>query len=158
MQADEFPVLLRELTIPGATVGPVVNDKGEPAKPGSGLQYGFRVVGKHGACIIWQVALQGDGAQASGSAVFPAAVPAQPDKLVTADVEASIAAWIGQSEAAGHVVNLKRYSQASPVSGLRYGLALTLDTGGRVFIQPLWTLETNERPTKDNKCKIRDVV
>lgn len=158
MQADEFPALLRELTISGATVGPVVNDRGEPAKPGSGLQHGFLVTSEHGARIAWQVAFQKDGGQASGSVVYPAAVPVQPDKLVTVDVEASIAAWIGQSEAAQYVVGLKRYSDNGTVSGLRYGLALTLEAGGRVFIQPLWTLRPDERFEKDNKFRLLDAM
>lgn len=152
MQADEFPALLRELTVPGAKVHPA------DGKPGSGLQHGFIVTGEHGARMAWQVAVQKDGAQPSGAAVFPAAVPAQPDKLVAADVEASIGAWIGQSKGAQHVVNLIRYSLKTDVSGLRYGLALTLDTGGRVFIQLLWTLDPGEQPSRDNKYDVRDAV
>lgn len=154
MQASEFPALLRDLVIPGTTVKPA------DGKPGSGLEYGFIVTGQHGARMAWQVAIQEEGAQPpEGEAVsFPAAVPAQPDKLVTADVEASIAAWIGQSGAANHVVDLKRYSESAAVRGLRYGLKITLDTGGRVFIQPLWALRPGERPDGGNKYRILDAV
>jgi hypothetical protein len=153
MRADEFAAELRGLTIPGATV------RSADGKPGSGLQYGFLVTGQHGGRMAWQVALQKDGAQAgANSPTFPAAVPAQPDKLVAADVEASIAAWIGQSELAEHVTELVRYSTNGSVSALRYGLRLTLDEGGRVFIQVLWTLEPGENPTPDYKYEIRDAV
>ena len=153
MNADEFPAILRELTIPGATVRPA------DGKPGSGLEHGFLVIGQHGGRMAWQVALQRDGVQTTpGSPAFPAAVPVQPDKLVAADVEASIAAWIGQSDIAGHVTELTRYSLNEPVSALRYGLKLTLDTGGRVFIQPLWTLEPGEAPDGGNKYRILDAV
>lgn len=153
MKTEEFVAALRELTIPGATVKPA------DGKPGSGLEHGFIVTAEHGARMAWQVALQKDGAQAgTDSPVFPAAVPAQPDKLVTADVEASIAAWIGGSDLARYVTDLDRYSSNSTVSGLRYGLRVTLDEGGRVFIQPLWTLEPDEKPHGDNKYKIRDAV
>lgn len=154
MKAEEFPAILRELTIPGATVKPA------DGKPGSGLEHGFIVTGEHGGRMAWQVALQIEGAVAgsSSAAVFPAAVPAQPDKLVAADVEASIGAWIGQSKAAGWVVEVTRYSMKSTVSALRYGLRLTLETGGRVFIQLLWTLDPGEKPGPDNKYAIRDAV
>lgn len=153
MNVDEFAAGLRELTIPGATVRPA------DGKPGSGLVHGLLVTGKHGGRVAWQVALQKDGAQpGSASPVFPTAVPAQPDKLVLADLEASMAAWIGSSDLAEHVVEVRRYSINRGVSGLRYGLALTLDEGGRVFIQPLWTLEPNEKPTPDNRYEIRDAV
>lgn len=70
----------------------------------------------------------------------------------------SIAAWIGGSEPAEHVTDLMRYSTNHTVSGLRYGLRITLDEGGRVFIQVLWTLDPNEQPTSDNKGEIRDAV
>lgn len=152
MQAEDFPALMRDLTIPGATVKPA------DGNPGSGLEHGFIVSGDHGARMAWQVAVQRDGAKATGTAVFPPAVPAQPDKLVTADVEASIAAWLGQSSAAEHIAELTRYSQNSTVSGLRYGLRVTLESGGRAFIQPLWTLEPGEQPDGDNKYRIRDAV
>jgi hypothetical protein len=153
MQPHEFASALRELTIPGASVRPA------DGKSGSGLEYGILVTGQHGGRMAWQVALQRDGVQpGSGSPVFPAAVPAEPDKLVTADVEASIAAWIGGSELAAHVTDLVRYSATGSVGGRRYGLKLTLDEGGRVFIQPLWTLEPGEDPNSDNKGQIRDVV
>jgi len=153
MKASEFPALMRELTIPGATVRPA------DGKSGSGLEHGFIVTGEHGGRMAWQVAIQEDGAKVSGTAVFPAAAPAQPDKLVTADIEASIAAWIGQSKAAEYVVSLELQSKANAsVRGLRYGLGITLDTGGRVFIQPLWTLEPGEKPDGGNKYQIRDAV
>lgn len=153
MEASEFPELIKDLTIPGASVRPA------EGKPGSGLEYGFLITGQHGGRMAWQVALQGEGVQSGTStAVFPAAVTAQPDKLVTADMEASIAAWIGQSEAADHVTGLVRYSENPGVGGLRYGLRLTLDSGSRVFIQPLWTLEPGEKPDDGNKYRILDAV
>lgn len=159
MNVDEFPALMQELTIPGADVGPVVNDRGEPAGPGSGLHGGFLVTGQHGARMAWQVALQRAGAQSgTDSPVFPAAIPAAPDKLVAADVEASIAAWIGQSRAAEHVTEVSLYSLNATVSALGYGVRLTLASGGRVFIQLVWTLRPDEKPTSDNKFRLLDAV
>lgn len=153
MDVTEFPDLIKGLMISGASVRPA------EGKPGSGLEHGFLVTGQHGGRMGWQVALQKEGGTPGTSrAVFPAAVPAQPDKLVTADVEASIAAWIGQSDAADHVTELVRYSDNPSVGGLRYGLKLTLDSGGRVFIQPLWTLEPGEKPDGGNKYRILDAV
>lgn len=159
MNADEFPKLLRELTIEGATVGPVLSDRGEPAGPGSGLESGFTVTGQHGARMAWQVALQREGVQPGvSSPVFPAAVPAEPDKLVAADVEASIAAWIGQSSAREHVTDIDLYSANPSVTGSRYGVKVTLASGGRVFIQLLWTLRPDEKFERDNKYRILDVI
>lgn len=160
MKASEFPGLLRELKIDGADVGPVLNDKGEPAGSGSGLEYGFTVTGQHGARIAFQVATQEDGmAAGDGPPVpYPQAVPAQPDRLVCRDVEASIASWIGQSEAGSHVKAIKRYSDEPGRKGIRFGLALDLYSGGRVFIQALWILEPGEAYSKDNKFRMRDEV
>ncbi len=159
MNASEFPALLRELEIPGATVGPVLNDKGEPAGPGSGMQHGFVVTGQHGARIAWQVALQNDGGLAGDGppAPYPQAVPAQPDRLTCKDVEASIAAWIGQSPAGPHIKEIARYSD-DPKRGIRYGLRLDLYGGGRVFIQALWILGPGEPYSKDNKFRMRESV
>lgn len=153
MKADEFPLLLRGLTIPGASVRPA------DGAPGSGLQYGFIVTGQHGARMAWQVALQADGVkELDSSPVFPAAVATQPDKLVSADVEASIGAWIGQSAAAGHIGELTRYSADPKQTGIRYGLRVTLRTGERVFIQLLWTLAPDEKPGPGNKYVLLDAV
>lgn len=160
VKASEFPALLRELTIPGATVGPVLNDAGEPAKSGSGLEYGFTVTGQHGARIAWQVVFQEDGQLASDGppAAYPEAVPAAPDRLVSADVEQSIAAWIGQSAAGPHVKAIARYSATSGRRGIQYGVRLDLYNGGRVFIQALWILEPGEQYTRDNKFRSREAV
>ncbi|AXH66433.1 hypothetical protein SEA_SATIS_284 [Streptomyces phage Satis] len=160
MKASEFPDFLRELKIEGAVVGPVLNDKGEPAGPGSGLQYGFLVTSQHGARIAFQVATQEDGMTAGDGppAPYPQAVPVQPDRLVCRDVETSIAAWIGQSSAGRHVRAMKQYSDEPGRKGIRFGLVLDLYSGGRVFIQALWILEPGEAYTKDNKFRMRDEV
>jgi hypothetical protein len=159
VKASEFPALLRELKIPGATVGPVLNDKGEPAGPGSGLEHGFVVTGQHGARIAWQVVIQEDGGIATDGppAPYPAAVPAQPDRLVPKDVEASIAAWIGQSAAGEHIRQISRYSDSGKHS-IHYGIRLDLYDGGRVFIQALWILKPDESYSKDNKFRMREAV
>jgi hypothetical protein len=153
VEASEFPALFRELEIPGASVKPA------EGKSGSGVEHGFIVTGRHGARIAWQVAIQKDGQLAGDGppAAYPEAVPAEPDLLVCADVEASIAAWIGQSAAGPHVRTMRRYSETKE-TGLRYGLALDLYSGGRVFIQALWILEPGETPDKDNKYRMRDSV
>lgn len=160
MNADEFPALLREMTIPGATVGPVLNDKGEPAGPGSGLEYGFVVTGQSGARIAWQVIVQMDGQLAGEGPPIGhlEAIPAEPDKLVSLDVEQSIAAWIGQSAAGPHVKGMVRYSDTTGRLGIKYGLRLDLYSGGRVFIQALWILEPGEQYTRDNKFRMRESV
>lgn len=160
MKASEFPELLRGLTIPGATVGPVLNDKGEPAGSGSGLEYGFVVTGPSGARIAWQVITQDDG-QLAGEGPptpYPEPIPVAPDKLVSLDVEQSIAAWIGTSAAGPHVKGMVRYSDTTGRLGIEYGLRLDLHNGGRVFIQALWILEPNEPYTRDNKFRMRKEV
>lgn len=159
MDASEFPALLRGLEIPGASVGPVLNGKGEPAGPGSGLQHGFVVTGQHGARIAFQVALQGDGG-VSGTgppASYPQAVAAAPDRLVCRDVEASIASWLGQSAAGPHIREMRRYSDNKKQS-IHFGLAIDLYSGGRVFIQALWILEPGEDYARDNKFRMRETV
>lgn len=160
MKASEFPAFLRGLTIPGTTVGPVLNDKGEPAGSGSGLEYGFVVTGQHGARIAWQVVIQEDGQLATDGppAAYPSSVPAEPDRLVSADVEQSIAAWIGASAAGPHVKHIARYSDVADRKGIEYGIRLDLYNGGRVFIQALWILEPDEPYTKDNKFRMRREV
>lgn len=160
MNASEFPALLRELEIPGATVGPVLNDKGEPAGPGSGLEHGFVVTGQRGARIAWQVALQDNGGLATDGppAAYPQAVPAQPDRLVCQDVEASIAAWLGQSSAGPHIREIGRYSDNRKGRSIHYGLRLDLYDGGRVFIQALWILGPGEPYSKDNKFRMCESV
>lgn len=160
MMASEFPELLRGLTIPGATVGPVLNDKGEKAGSGSGLEHGFVVTGQHGARIAWQVLVQDEGQLAGEGPPIPTleAIPAEPDRLVSLDVEQSIAAWIGQSEAGPHVRGMVRYSDTTGRLGIKYGLRLDLYSGGRVFIQALWILEPGEAYTRDNKFKMRERV
>lgn len=160
MKASEFPELLRGLTIPGATVGPVLNDQGEPAGSGSGLEYGFVVTGQHGARIAWQVIVQDDGQLAGEGppAAYPAAVPAAPDKLVSLDVEQSIVSWIGQSAAGPHVRGMVRYSDTTGRLGIKYGVRLDLYSGGRVFIQALWILAPGETYTRDNKFRMRESV
>jgi hypothetical protein len=160
MNAEEFPALLRDLTIPGATVGPVLNDGGEPAGPGSGLEYGFTVTGQHGARTTWQVVVQKDGNLAGEGPPIghPEAVPAAPDRLVLVDVEQSIAAWIGQSAAGPHVRGMVRYSDTIGRLGIKYGLRLDLYDGSRVFIQVLWILEPGEQYTRDNKFRMRESV
>lgn len=160
MNASEFPALLRELKIPGATVGPVLNDKGEPAGPGSGLEHGFVVTGQHGGRIAWQVITQEDGQLAGEGPPVPylEAIPAQPDRLVSLDVEQSIAAWIGQSAAGPHIRGMVRYSDTIGRLGIKYGLRLDLYSGGRVFIQALWILEPGESYTRDNKFRMREAV
>lgn len=152
MKASEFPALLRELDVPGASVKPA------DGKPGTGLQHGFIVSGQHGARIAWQVATQEDGLLAGEGppAAFPAAVPAEPDRLVVADVEASIAAWIA-GKAGEHIKEITRYSTTRD-RGIRFGLRLDLYSGGRVFIQALWILEPDEEPNGDNKYRMRDAV
>lgn len=159
MKADEFPDLLKGLTIQGATVGPVVNKAGEAAKPGSGLQHGFLVTGQHGGRMAWQVTLQTARTEAKTgiSPSFPAAVPADAYQLMSADVEASIAAWIGQSPAASSVREVERYS-SNPDRKIRYGLKVTLHNGERVFIQQVWALRPDEDPGPDNKYAVRDTV
>lgn len=159
MKAEDFPALLRELVIEGASVGPVLNGKGEPAGPGSGLQHGFVVTGQHGARIAFQVALQEEGG-ATGDGpptAYPQAVGAQPDRLVCRDVEASIASWIGQSEAGPHIREMRRYSDNKKQS-IHFGLVLDLYNGGRVFIQALWILEPGEDYSRDNKFRMREAV
>ena len=160
MNASEFPALLRELEIPGATVGPVLNDKGEPAGSGSGLEHGFVVTGQNGARIAWQVITQEEGQLAGEGPPVPylKAVPAQPDRLVSLDVEQSIAAWIGQSAAGPHIRGMVRYSDTIGRLGIKYGLRLDLYSGGRVFIQALWILEPGESYTRDNKFRMREAV
>lgn len=160
MKASEFPELLRGLTIPGATVGPVLNDQGEPAGPGSGLEYGFTVTGQHGARIAWQVLIQDDGQLAGEGPPIPhlEAIPAAPDKLVSLDVEQSIAAWIARSAAGPHVRGMVRYSDTIGRLGIKYGLRLDLYNGGRVFIQALWILAPGETYTRDNKFRMREEV
>lgn len=159
MKAEEFPALLRDLTIPGTTVGPVVSKAGEPAGPGSGLQHGFLVTGQHGGRMAWQVALQVDRAEAKTGTppAFPAAVPADVYQLMSADVEASIAAWIGQSPAAASVREIERYS-LNPNRCIRYGLKVTLHNGERVFIQQVWALGPDEDPGSGNKYQARETV
>lgn len=152
MKASEFPDALRELKIEGASVKPA------EGKPGSGVEHGFIVTGQHGARIAWQVATQEDGLMAGtgNPAAYPAAVPTAPDRLVCADVEASIACWIGQN-LGQHISEIVRYSETRD-RGIRYGLRLDLYSGGRVFIQALWILEPGEEPNRDNKYRMRNAV
>lgn len=159
MKATEFPALLRELEIPGATVGPVLNDKNEPAGPGSGVQHGFTVTGQHGARITFQVALQEDGGLAGDGppAAYPEAVPAELDRLVCRDVEGCIASWLGRSTAGPSIREMRRYSDGEK-RGIHYGLRLDLYDGGRVFIQALWILEPGENYSRDNKFRMREAV
>ncbi|AYD81435.1 hypothetical protein SEA_JUSTBECAUSE_280 [Streptomyces phage JustBecause] len=159
MKASEFPDLLRGLEIPGVTVGPVLNDKGEPAGPGSGLEYGFVVTSAHGARMAFQVALQEEGGATGDGppAPYPEAVEIEEDRLVCRGVEASVANWIGRSEAGKHIREISRYSDGEK-RGIRYGLRLDLYNGGRVFIQALWILEPNEPYTRDNKFRMREAV
>jgi len=158
VKASEFPDALRELKIEGATVGPVVNKDGEPAPAGSGVQHGFLVTGQHGARIAWQVATQEDGllAGTGPSVAYPSSVPVAPDRLVCADVEASIAHWVGKN-LGEHISEMVRYSETRD-RGIRYGLRIDLYSGGRVFIQALWILEPGEEPNRDNKYRMRDAV
>jgi hypothetical protein len=153
VKASEFPELMRNLEIPGASVKPA------EGKPGSGMERGFLVIGNHGARIAWQVATQNNGLLASGGppAIFPVAVPAEPNRLVLADVEASIGTWIGGSVAAPHVRVVNRYSESTRYR-IKYGLSMDLYSGGRVFIQALWILEPGEEPGRDNKYRMRDAV
>jgi hypothetical protein len=159
VKASEFPALLRGLKIEGATVGPVLNDSGEPAGPGSGLEHGFVVTGQNGARIAWQVAVQEDGQLASDGppAAYPEAPEIEADRLVCRDVEAAITNWIGRSVAGPHVREMRRYSDGEK-RGIRYGLSLDLYSGGRVFIQALWILEPGETYTRDNKFRMREAV
>lgn len=160
MKASEFPALLRELQIEGATVGPVLNDKGEPAGPGSGLEHGFVVTGQSGARIAWQVITQDDGQLAGEGPPIPhlEIIPARPDRLVSVEVEQSIAAWISRSAAGPHVRGMVRYSDTTGRLGIKYGLRLDLYSGGRVFIQALWILKPGETYTRDNKFRMREEV
>lgn len=153
VKAEEFPALLRGLGIPGASVKPA------NGKPGSGLEHGFIVSGQHGARIAWQVAVQADGLMAGGGppASSPEAVEQDADRLVCADVEASIAAWIGQSAGGQYVREMVRYS-GDRRRAIHYGLRLDLYSGGRVFIQALWILEPGEQPNGDNKYRMREAV
>jgi len=159
VKASEFPGLLRGLEIPGVTVGPVLNDSGEPAGPGSGLEHGFAVTSGSGARIAFQVALQEDGNLASDGP--PAAYPEMPeiedDRLVCRDVEAAVANWLGRSPAGQHIRQIHRYSDGDK-RGIQYGLSLDLYSGGRVFIQALWILEPGEKYTRDNKFRMREAV
>lgn len=160
MKAEEFPALLQGMEIPGVTVGPVLNDQGEPAKPGSGLAHGFLVTAPSGARIAWQVAVQIDGLMEGDgpAALFPEAVGLGDGQLVCADVEACIGAWIGRSAAAPHVQKIVRYSNGDSHRAIRYGLRLDLYTGGRVFAQALWILDPGEEPNRDNKYRMREAV
>lgn len=153
MKAEEFPELLQGMEIPGASVKPA------EGKSGSGLEHGFIVTGQHGARIAWQVAVQLDGLSTGDGppAAFPEAVPQESDRLVCADVEACIAAWIGQSAAGPHIRKIFRYS-ADRRRAIHYGLRIDLYTGGRVFIQALWILDPDEKPDSDNKFRMREAV
>lgn len=153
MNAEEFPALLRGLTIPGATVKPA------NGKPGSGLELGFIVTGQHGARIAWQVALRKHGGLPTEGppAAYPEAIQIEPDRLVCRDVEASIANWIGLSAAGPDIKKIVRYSEIRK-AGIRYGLRLDLHDGGQVFIQALWILEPGEEPNGDNKFRMHDSV
>lgn len=153
MKADEFPALLRELTVQGAAVHPA------EGKPGSGLEHGFLVTGQHGGRMAWQVALYTNRTEARTGTppAFPAAVPAEPDQLASADVEACIAAWIGQSPAAASVREVVRYSD-DPGRGIKYGLKVVLHNGEQVYIQQLWALGPGEEPGPDNKYEARQTV
>lgn len=159
MKASEFPALLRELEIPGVTVGPVLNDAGEPARPGSGVEHGFTVTSPHGARIAFQVALQEDGNLASDGppATYPQMPEIDDERLVCQDVEAAIANWIGRSVAGPHIREIRRYSDNGNQS-IHYGLRLDLYSGGRVFIQALWILGPGEKYTRDNKFRMREAV
>lgn len=159
MKASEFPALLRGLEIPGTTVGPVLNDAGEAAGPGSGMQYGFTVASQHGARIAFQVVLQEDGNLASDGppAPYPEAPEVEDDLLVCRDIEAAVANWLGRSAAGPHIREIRRYSDGERQS-IHYGLRLDLYGGGRVFIQALWILKPGEKYTRDNKFRMRESV
>jgi hypothetical protein len=159
VKASEFPALLRGLEIPGVTVGPVLNDSGEPAGPGSGLEHGFVVTASSGARIAFQVALQEDGNLASDGppATYPEMPEIEGDRLVCRDIEAAVANWIGRSAAGEHVRQIRRYSDGAKQS-IKYGLCLDLYSGGRMFIQALWILDPGEKYTRDNKFRMLDEV
>ncbi len=153
MKANEFPAFLRTLNIPGISV------KAAGGRPGSGLETGFITTDARGARIAWQVVFQDEGFPVGeGPAIlFPETVPLAPERLVPADLEKCIAAWIGQSEAAPHVSGVFLYGGTGRRSIL-HGMRLDLYTGGRVFIQALWILAPGENPDASNKYRTHNTI
>lgn len=153
MKASDFPALLRDLEIPGASVKPA------DGSPGTGLNHGFVVTAQHGARMAFQVAFHEDGKAAGDGplAVFPEAIEIQPDRMQCAHVEANIAAWIGASPAAPYVRSIFRYSDKED-RALHFGLTIDLYSGGRVFIQALWILEPGEIPDDENKYRMHNAA
>lgn len=153
MLASQFPALLRELQIPGASVKPA------DGEPGSGIEHGFIVTAQHGARMAWQVIIQDDGVMATDGppAAFPEAIEIQPDRMQCAHVEACIASWIGTSPGGQHVREVRRYSDIED-RAIHFGLTLDLHSGGRVFMQALWILEPGEVPNGENKYRMLDAV
>ncbi|MCP9209581.1 hypothetical protein [Streptomyces cucumeris] len=144
MKADEFPTLLRELTVSGVSVRPA------DGEPGSGLQYGILMEDREGARIAWQVALYTDDKAESKTGpptAFPAVVPARSAPPDPAAAEASIAAWLGLSVAADSIQDIQYYS-ADPGRAIQFGLKITLHNGERVFIQKLWSRRSGRPEAK----------
>ena len=164
MKAEDFPELLKGLTIEGVTVEPAPENQPnyDPgSKPLSGLQHGFIVTGPSGGRLAWQVAMFSDKTMSPKEGTpppFPSLDPVVKDgRMSTASVQSAIAAWLGTTEAKDYISSLTFYD-GNPGRGIQYGIRIELHSGEIVFIQLLWSLAPKEVPDLDNKFKAKEFV